>query len=427
MLLDVLGVTVRGAQTPVARTVRSVMAATMPGSSHVVGTRERAALPAAIYANGVAAHALELDDGYTRGSVHPSAVVFPAALAVAEDVGATVGQLVDALAVGAEVTCRIAEAGHPETYWRGFHNTPLAGVFGAAAATGFLSGLDSRAMASALGLACSHSSGLFEFVEDGADVKRLHPGMAARDGWQCAVLAAAGISGPGRALEGRRGYFQAFTGAVGEAPKKVLDGLGMTWRIHEAYIKPHACCRALHASVDALLHLRQVEGLQWADVEELTVTTYRKAAEYSGTRIESLLDAQMSLPVAAVLALRFGRVGMDELAWAASATGLREDLDRIVVQHSTEMDALYPPLRPTSVHVKTKAGMLEHYVERPYGEPGNSMSPADLQEKFLALASPVIGDGAAADLLDAVNDADRPVRELVDLARPGHPVESRAC
>ena len=418
MLLDVLGVAVRGAQMPVAAAVRSVFGASMPGSTPMVGVVERAADPAAVFSNGVAAHALELDDGYTRGSVHPSAAVFPAVLAAADAQGATVAALLDAFAVGTEVTCRIAEAGHPETYWRGFHNTPLAGVIGAAAGTSVLLGLDVPATMSALGLACSHAGGLFEFVTDGADVKRLHPGMAARDGWQSAHLAAAGITGPGHALDGRRGYFHAFTGDVDGPPANVLHGLGTTWRIFDTYAKPHACCRALHASVDGLLRLRADDDLRWDDVEKVVITTYRKAAEYSGTRIYSLLDAQMSLQVAAVLALRFGRVGLDDLTWALTYDDLDRDVARVVVRHDPDLDALYPPLRPTRVRVETTKGVLEHYVEHPYGEPGNPMTRADLEGKFHALADPVIGAERAADVMDLLGRSDRPARDVPALVVP---------
>jgi 2-methylcitrate dehydratase PrpD len=415
MLLDVLGVAVRGAGTPVAGTARSVLGRVMPGTAGIVGTGERAAPPAAAFANGVAAHALELDDGYTRGSVHPSAVVFPAVLAVAEELDLSVGELVDAFAVGAEVTCRIAEAGHPETYWRGFHNTPLAGAIGAAAGAARALGLDAAATASAIGIACSHSGGLFQFVEDGADVKRLHPGMAARNGWESAFLAAAGVTGPARALEGRRGYFHAFAGRSDEASVDVVEGLGTSWRILDVYVKPHACCRALHASVDGLLRLRDEEGVRWPDVRRVTVRTYRKAAEYCGTRVASLLDAQMSLPVAAVVALRSGRVGLDELAEAAAGGVSAADLARVTVEHAAEYDALYPPLRPTLVRVETADGMLERYLDRPYGEPGNDMSAEDLHRKFLSLAAPVLGEATAEALARALDDSTLPVRDLVAL------------
>ena len=107
-----------------------------------MGAPDRAALPTAAYVNAVAIHALEVDDGYTRGSVHPSSAVLPITMAIAESLDASMDNTLRAYAIGAEIVCRIAEAGHPATYARGFHNTSLAGVIGAAAATASLLELD---------------------------------------------------------------------------------------------------------------------------------------------------------------------------------------------------------------------------------------------------------------------------------------------
>jgi len=417
LLLDVVGVAVGGSASAVAERVRERLRIHSRGDDLVIGSDTRLATPAAAFANGVAAHSLELDDGYTRGSVHPSAVVAPAVLATVSARGGTVAELARAYAVGAEVTCRVAEAGHPATYWRGFHNTSLAGVIGGAAGCAVARGLDRSRTAHAIGLACSHSGGTFEFAEDGADSKRLHPGIAARDAWQCADFAEGGITAPTHALEGRRGYFMAFAGEVEDVAQRALGGLGDHWRLTDIYTKPHACCRALHASVDALLELRSEHDLDWQQVDRVTITTYRKAAEYCRTEVDTLLDAQMSMPVAAVVALRRGGVSLADLAWAVEQGELSDDLRRVEVRVSDEFNELYPPLRPNHVAVQLRDGRrVERYVDQPYGEPGNPMSQADLHVKFRGLVEPVLGGARAQELMDTLADPEQPAQRVLQCA-----------
>jgi 2-methylcitrate dehydratase PrpD len=189
-ILDHVAVAVAGSGTAPARAVRSYLDDLGgAGPSTVWGAARSASPPDAALANGTAAHALEADDGYTPGSYHPGAPVLSAVLAVAQARGCSAQELIRASAVAYEVSCRLAEAGHPATWRRGFHNTALVGVFGAAVGTAALLGADAPQLASTLGLAASHASGLFAFLSDGADSKRLHAGKAARDAAYQAMLA----------------------------------------------------------------------------------------------------------------------------------------------------------------------------------------------------------------------------------------------
>ena len=177
----------------------------------------------AALANGALIGAFECEP--LTGS-HASGTVFPAALAVCEREHFDGKAFLTALAVGFEVSARIARTAVGLESVRGFHNPGTQGPFGAAVAVGKLYGCDQETLVSAMGLAGSCSAGLLEFAWSGADTKRLHLGRASQLGLESALLARQGLRGPATVLEGRYGYFNAFS----MPPKmdRLVDGLGRT-------------------------------------------------------------------------------------------------------------------------------------------------------------------------------------------------------
>ena len=144
---------------------------------------------------------------------------------------------------------------HPSSRKRGFHNTPVAGIFGATAAVCVLYGLEEEDIKNAFGVAASFAGGLFAFLGTGAEVKRIHPGQAARDALLAVELTVKGLSGPKFVLECENGVFQAFAGGD-ISIDRLFDGIGERYEIMNVYFKPYPCCRHLHSSVDAVYKLR---------------------------------------------------------------------------------------------------------------------------------------------------------------------------
>lgn len=401
LVLDCLAATIAGSATPVAAAVRDLVAEMYPGEHARVVGGGRASAAGAALANGTAAHALDVDDGYTPGSVHPSAPTIPAVLATAESTGAPADTVLRAVATAVEVTCRLARAAHPATREAGFHNTALAGVLGAAAGVSVVLGLDRADVVSALGVAGSHSGGLFEFLGSGAEVKRLHAGKAARDGLLSAHLARLGVSGPATVLEGANGYFTAFARDAWR-PADLLDGLGEQWALRDTYVKIHPCCRHLHGAIDALLDLRAEHDL--SAVTAVHVETYSVAAAHAHTTFGSLIDAQMSLPYAVAVTLLDGEAGLPQFDEAHRASPAVAALAaRVEVVAGDGFDARYPAERPARVTVH-RAGQqsLCREVDLPRGEPSRPLDDEELTAKFRLLADPVLGAGRAAEVAAAV-------------------------
>lgn len=399
LLVDYLAAVVPGSATDVARAVAGHVAATYGGAGATAVGLGRVSAPGAALLNGTSCHSLEVDDGYTPGSVHPSSVAFPAVLAAAEALDSDAVTTTRALAVALEAISRLAAAGHPTTWRNHFHNTPLAGVLGATCGVAVLHGLDADRVHDALGIAASHAGGLFAFLGKSAEVKRVHPGKAARDAIASVELAAAGVTGPRSILETPHGYVDAFA-AGGFDAGVLLGGLGREWVVLDSYVKPYPSCRHLHGPLDAVLALRAEYGIGLDDIAGATVRTYTVASHHAATVVDSLLDAQMSIPFALATALAHDEVGLTEFGERARRDPrIRDFATRVEVVADEQADREYPRLRPATVELRCRDGrVLAHRVEIPYGEPGNPVTDAEMTAKFVRLAGPVLGAGVAADL-----------------------------
>ena len=422
-LLDTLGAIVAGMQAEPTRITIETLAALGLGMSDsivVPGAEDHRwdALSAA-YVMGTAAHGLELDDGYTGGSVHPGAPVVPALLAALQLRPECGPRLLIAMAVGYEFVARLASGIHPASRRRGFHNTALVGPLAAAAAVGCLFGLDAATVESAIGLAASSAGGLFAFLNGGGDVKRLHPGHAAREGLLAALLAERGLRGPVGVIEGPDGFLQAF-GNPAHSSLLAPEPVDRPAAITRCYMKPWACCRHLHPAIDAVLGMRD-EGVAAADVDRIDIATYAIAASHAGVGWADTLSAQMSYPFAVSVALVRGHADLADFADGrrdeAAVTAL---CDRIAVTVDPAFDDRYPRTREAHVRTTMRDGrVFERTVDDGLGSAMQPLDEAMLAAKFDGLVEPVVGAGRARAIRDALaslearDDAEPLLRELV--------------
>ncbi|MBA8962893.1 2-methylcitrate dehydratase PrpD [Rhodococcus percolatus] len=406
LLLDHLAGVVASSPGAVSGAVGEHVHRMYPGTTATaIGHGRSSALGAALI-NGTNGHGIETDEGYTPGSMHPTSVIFPAVFAVAQEKGISGDRVLTAAAIGMELSCRIAAAGHPATRNRHFHNTAIAGVFGAAAAVAVLLELDVTGVANTLGIAGSHASGLFEFLGQSAEIKRFHPGKAARDGITSADLAQAGLTGPTTILEGKDGYFAAYAGVEGTDwdPGILLGGLGEEWVLLGTYVKPYPCCRHLHGAIDAALHLVKTHTIDPADIASVTVGTFAIATRHAGRQLDTILQAQLSLPFTVAVALLRGGVTLTDFSEdTRSNIAVQALMNKVQVVLDDAADAAYPKSgRPADVTVVMNDGTrYQRRVEQPYGEPSNPLSDSDLEGKARALVEPVIGADGTKNLIES--------------------------
>ena len=408
--LDFLTCAISGAAMPVSKALLSYFEENdATRVSTVIGHGAMLSAPNAALVTGTNVHGLDFDDGHTHGSAHCAGVIFPAVMAVAQQRGSSAREIVSAVVCGYDVMCRIAAAMHPESARRGYHNTALAGVFGAAAAVANLLRLDTAQTLNALGLAGSFAAGIREYLDEGAEIKRIHPGKAARDGVICAEFAKRGITGPTKVLEGRYGFF-----ATHAAPhvkwSRLLDGLGQKYEINAVYHKPYPCCRHYHAVIDGIKELQRERRFTADDVEHADLGLY--AVGFNGhdyKHCDTLLDAQMSAPVAAALAIVLGDVTAPMFTPETLARpDVRALTERSDARIDDECERVYPGVRSGCVRIRLRDGtLLEKRVLEPRGEVKNPMTDADLEEKFHANCDAIVGRARGGRIVAQVWEFDQ--------------------
>src|SRR5687768_310047 len=315
-VLDWLGSALAGSTEVPAAIAHTVARGFGDSSEATMFAGGRASAAAAAFANGVAAHILELDDIHKTSTVHAGAPIISAALAVAEREHAMGERFLTAVAVGYEAAFRIGEAVNPSHY-RYWHPTGTVATFGAAAAAGSLLALGADQMVDALGSAGTQAAGLWEFNADGTMSKHLHPGKAAMNGIMAADLARAGFTGARRILEGERGFVRAMSGATDLSC--LTAGLPAIRKIQENCYKLHACCGHTHSAIDLAIELRAKAGLSERDAVErvhaIDVETYGPGFEIvKESRPRTPYQAKFSMSYCVAVALVEGRAGLEQFA-----------------------------------------------------------------------------------------------------------------
>jgi len=416
--LDWLGSAIAGTVTEPGRMLLAQAASQAGKGATVIGLGDERNADLAALTNGGLSHIVEMDD-LDRGSVvHPAAPIIPAALAVAEREEASGLGFLTAVVLGYEVAIRVGEA-VGRSHYRFWHNTATCGVFGSAAAAGWLLGLDAEQMVWALGNAGTMAAGLWEFIADGAMSKHLHAGRAASSGLLAADLARRGFSGARRILEGERGFFAATSSDA--RPELVTQGLipGIAdYKISGVSIKPYPSCRHTHPAIDAALALHQEHVPVPDQIARIEVETYQAALDLiDNPNPTHSYAAKFSLQYCVACALARGRVGLDDFGYEVLGDeAVRGLMARMSVGLSEELDERYPQEWPARVRVALADGReLTRLVKVPRGDPENPLTQAELEEKFRLLITGTGYEEIADALIEGVNRLERleSVRQLL--------------
>lgn len=355
------------------------------GDSEVLGQDRSTSPMMAALANAAASHVVEQDDVHNGSVFHPAAVVFPAAVAVAQSLGSSGSQLMAACVAGYEVGIRVGEF-LGRSHYKIFHTTATAGTLAAAAAVGNLLGLTPAQMQHALGSAGTQSAGLWEFLRTAADSKQLHTAHAASAGLMAAYLAQDGFTGAHDIFTGPQGLAAGMS--TDANPAKLTDGLGTRWATAETSFKWHASCRHTHPAADALLQVMQQHGVAMGEIARVTCHVHQGAIDVLGPVVVPTTVHQSKFSMGTVLGLvaQFGHAGLTEFDSHFDSATTADFRARVHMVLDAEVDAAYPQRWIGKVTVQTHDGRsFSGRVDDPKGDPDNTLSRAEITAKALRL------------------------------------------
>jgi 2-methylcitrate dehydratase PrpD len=394
----------------------------------VLGLHDRVLAANAALANGMLFHALDFDDTHSDSVAHVSAVVVPAALAVAEAKHRSGRELLEAIVAANEIVTRIGMAASSEFHARGFHPTAVAGVFGAAAACARLRRCDGSEAASALGIAGSFASGLFAYLDEGTPTKPIHAGWAAHGGVLASELAEAGSQGPRGILENRFGLYDAFIGRIPKLEPQLAD-LGSRWETRRIAYKAYPACHYMHGALGAAAEL----AVDPDEIEEIVATVPEAAVALvlepvpAKVAPRSEYDAKFSLQFSIASLLLRGGITVKTYTRDGIADEEVLELARRVRYEVREF-ATYPAAFPGGVRIRLRDGTLrEAELSHQKGGPENPLAGAAVVEKFRQNAGLALARDEVTALEGAVTRLERAdsVAAVASPLRSAAPAEAR--
>lgn len=418
-LVDWLACSLAGSGENESGRVRATVRTLEPsgsGLAPLVGTEQRASPAFAALANGFAAHVLDFDDTYNPGdtTIHGSAPLWSAIMAAAELAPVDGATALAAFVAGFEVQTRVARAAGRGAYDVGWHVTGIVGHIGAAAAVSRLLNLASAQTLAAIGTGATQAAGMKAVY--GSMGKALHPGKAAMDGLLSGFLARDGFTSSAVSIEGHRGFLHLY--APAPVADRAVDELGSRWHLVDNGFKPYACGSLTHPSAQGLLELRERHCLNPDHVGAIETYVHDYVLTTTGNRWPTTgLESKFSIYHVLAVALADGAALTGQFTDARMADPALEPLrERITVVHdeaqSKDSARVVIRLVDGTVH--------ENVVPHNLGTPGNPMTDAQLQDKLVTLATPVLGAGRAQRLaercwhLHELTD----VRQVLELAIP---------
>lgn len=426
VLRDQFSAQVGNSRLPWSRQVLAFAGAhAAPGRSRVMTTERTVSAMDAAFINSSFSHGFEYDEGHRGSGSHPGCCVVPTAIAVGEEVQASLEVVASAILMGYEVYARIGSLAAPDLIRRGFHPAAVLAPFGAAAVAAKLRGFDAETTLNALAIALSHAGGLTEYTSTGGSVKRVHPAIGVRGGMFSADLAQAGITGPRGFLSGVKGFYRAFVQRdPGADAARVFDP-DAAFQILQGGFKRYCCCGCNHAAIDILAaYAGMADSVEAVHVRLPAVSNGMvgtgNADVYSPRNIEQV---QFSLPTQAAFALLgYGNgypVHLDYLEGRLDLELVTRTARKVQVSAEPSFDERFGGKFVAEATLSFRDGTSRtHFVENSVGTPGNPMPEEAHDAKFMELTGRLLGESPARKLLGALHrlDPSTPIEELTAMA-----------
>ena len=379
----------------------------------ILGRSEKVDMASAALINGISSHTFDFDDTHLKTIIHPAGPIASAILALGEKIGASGRDLIDALVIGIDVSCRIGNAMYPNHYDRGWHITGSTGTVGAAAACARLLKLSEHQTTMALGIAASQPIGFRE--QFGTMTKPFHPGGAAKAGLTSALMAKHGFTASLKALEAPRGMIQTVSTKYDWS--EITQELGERFEISLNTYKPFACGIVIHPSIDACVQLRN-QGVTADNLEHLELKAHSLVLELTGKKTpKDGLEGKFSVYHGCACGIVYGQATEDqyhdEIVQSPEMVALRAKVVATVDNSIDEASA--------DVTATLKDGKKIHvFVEHAIGSVKNPMTDQHLNAKFSNLSIPVIGESQTSSVITKCWDFKNitNIQDLLQFAKP---------
>jgi 2-methylcitrate dehydratase len=353
---------------------------------------------------------------------HPSDI-FPAAMACCERAGGDGRELIVGLVLGHEFEMRLCEAAFPGIRERGWHHATLTAFVSPIVAARMLH-LDWKKMQHAIGISASGRATLGAVTAGKLTMmKNTVDPLATQSGVLSALLAEKGYTGPEHVIDGKEGLVHCFEP---EWKLNVLtDGLGESWRITQCGMKAFPTEALTHTPISAVMALVKAHDVKPHEVAKVHIRTTARGADILSDaskydpHTKETADHSLPYVIAAAIAERQVtplQFTMEKIMHPA----IRAQLDKIVVVADPEIEKVFPALQRVIVTIHTSDGrQLSKQLDYPKGDPRNPLTDREVEEKFEALAEPVMTPAAQRKAIEAIWSLEKQtsISELMQLFR----------
>jgi len=421
-IIDVVGVGLAGCRAPVSQTAKKIAFQEYPpGPCLVFGSEPKLSPRGAAFCNGVFSHCLDFDDTCYDGIVHGSAAVWPAVLAAGEAAGACGEEVLTAFVAGVEIEYFLGRFFTHHLYMKGWWNSAVLGVIGAAAAAAKVQGFDETAMRYTIRNAVCYAFGTRAVL--GTQLKPMAMGDVPAAGIYASITARNGLAGPADVFESPRGFTQIFNDGVSN--EAALEGLGRQYSLVDPGVafKLYPVCSAAQAGAEVLGQILNTHDLSCGDVAEVVCqvpTLVGVCLVYDDPA--SVTQSQFSMPFALGCILAYGRLGVEHLNQETlrDPKRVRESLKVKMVEKgdfkAPGYDAAIHPEAALVTVTTTSGRTCQMFNGAATGMPVNPMADDQLDGKFLSCARTLLPPGGAAALLKSLRSIEE-VRHIGQLLR----------
>jgi 2-methylcitrate dehydratase PrpD len=384
-----------------------------PEDSSVVGYGRKVSAPNAAFANAIQGYAFDFADDHNESNAHPSVATIPVSLAVGEKLHCSGREVIEAIALGNEVVCRLGSAFLGKTYYQGFHPSSTCGTFGAAVSAAKLLKLNVSQTVHAQGIAGSQAGGLMAWNTSGSYTKRLQAGHPAMVGIISALMAQKGFDGPPEIIEGVDGFMQAYSYQRQYDTNLITDGLGEEWTFANSSIKVYPCCRYSAGHLDACLDIVARHAPDWRRIQDIHIRssdyTIRLLAMPRKRDPQNVVDTQFSMPWQAAIALIDGKIDADTFTQSnIHRRDVRQLMEKVHWEVDEEFERRYPEHYSCAVTVTMDDGTeYSSVVNDPKGDYRNPVTQQELEDKFRRLASRELDQNRIESVVDLVTHLDQ--------------------